>query len=115
MQYILLMGRAILSSIISITTKNNTHDISGAKSAYITTNAATTGTAIDTRSRDNVVPYVGVDMQGYYTSMPQTRNFTIPYFPSNYYEDSFRLISQSGMNTYVMCSIGSPILEILIS
>jgi hypothetical protein len=41
---------------------------------------------------------VGVDMQGYYTSMPQTRNFTIPYFPSNYYEDSFRLISQSGMN-----------------
>jgi hypothetical protein len=78
--------------------KNNTYDISGAKSAHITTNAATTGTAIDTRSSDNIVPYMGVDMQGYYTSMPQTRNFTIPYFPSNYYEDSFRLISRSGMN-----------------
>ncbi|HZA06329.1 MAG TPA: hypothetical protein VE619_01385 [Nitrososphaeraceae archaeon] len=64
---------------ISITTKIIL-DISGAKSAYTTTKAATTGTAIDTRSRDNVVPYVGVDMQGYYTSMPQTRNFTFLIF-----------------------------------
>ncbi|HET7390027.1 MAG TPA: cellulase family glycosylhydrolase [Nitrososphaeraceae archaeon] len=77
--------------------KNTTYDISGAKSVSITTNS-TANTAADTSSRDNIVPYVGVDMQGYYTSMPQTRNFTIPYFPSNYYEDSFRLISQSGMN-----------------
>jgi hypothetical protein len=77
--------------------KNTTYDISGAKSASITANS-TANTAADTSSRDNIVPYVGVDMQGYYTSMPQTRNFTIPYFPSNYCEDNFRLISQSGMN-----------------
>jgi hypothetical protein len=77
--------------------KNNAYDISGAKSVSILTNP-TANTAADKSSRDNIVPYVGVDMQGYYTSMPQTRNFTIPYFPSNYYEDSFRLISQSGMN-----------------
>ncbi|HEY5631490.1 MAG TPA: cellulase family glycosylhydrolase [Nitrososphaeraceae archaeon] len=77
--------------------KNNAYDISGAKSVSILTNP-TANTAADKSSRDNIVPYVGVDMQGYYTSMPQTRNFTIPYFPSNYYEGSFRLISQSGMN-----------------
>jgi len=42
--------------------KNTTHDISGAKSASVTANS-TANTAADTSSRDNIVPYVGVDMQ----------------------------------------------------
>lgn len=40
---------------------------------------------------------IGVDMLGYYTSSPQTREFKDP-LPENYFDDSFRLISQAGMN-----------------
>jgi hypothetical protein len=40
---------------------------------------------------------IGVDMLGYYTSMPQTREFKDP-LPENYFDDSFKLISQAGLN-----------------
>lgn len=40
---------------------------------------------------------IGVDMIGYYTAMPQTRDFKAP-LPENYFDDSFKLISQAGMN-----------------
>lgn len=40
---------------------------------------------------------IGVNMFGYYTSIPETRNFN-GVLPENYYEDSFRLMSQAGMN-----------------
>jgi cellulase (glycosyl hydrolase family 5) len=43
------------------------------------------------------IPYVGVNMRGYYTSVPQIKNST-SHLPVNYYDDSFRLISQAGMN-----------------
>ena len=42
-------------------------------------------------------PYVGVNMRGFYTSMSQSKNYS-NFPPSNYFEDSFKLISQSGMN-----------------
>ena len=48
----------------------------------------------DTKS---VVPFIGVAMRGYYTSMVSYRNFSTP-FPMKYYEDSLKLISQAGMN-----------------
>jgi hypothetical protein len=41
-------------------------------------------------------PFIGVAMRGYYTSLAQLQHFST--FPANYYEDSFRLISQAGMN-----------------
>ncbi len=41
--------------------------------------------------------YIGVNMKGLYTSIPQQRESSSS-FPVNYYEDSFRLISEAGMN-----------------
>jgi Cellulase (glycosyl hydrolase family 5) len=47
----------------------------------------------------NSKPFVGVNMRGYYTSsIVQNRDFGLTPFPKNYYEDSFRTISQAGMN-----------------
>lgn len=42
-------------------------------------------------------PYVGVNMRGFYTSMSQSKNYS-NFPPNNYFEDSFKLISQAGMN-----------------
>lgn len=42
-------------------------------------------------------PLIGVNMLGYYTSLPQTRDFKNP-FPDNYYDESFKLIKDGGMN-----------------
>src|SRR5574339_224025 len=41
--------------------------------------------------------FFGVNMKGYYTSMPQTRTIA-SIMPANYFDDSFRLISEAGMN-----------------
>ena len=43
------------------------------------------------------VPYLGVDMSGYYTRDPQAREPSYE-LPVNYFEDSFRILSQAGMN-----------------
>src|SRR5207248_10279935 len=44
-------------------------------------------------------PYLGVDMNGIITSSSQAKNFTSSsHLPVNYYDDSFRIISQGGMN-----------------
>src|SRR5215207_7241422 len=40
---------------------------------------------------------IGVNMLGYYTSLPQTRDFKNP-LPDNYYDQSFKLIKDGGMN-----------------
>jgi hypothetical protein len=41
--------------------------------------------------------YLGVDMSGFYTRNPQARDRSYD-LPANYFEDSFRIISQAGMN-----------------
>jgi hypothetical protein len=41
-------------------------------------------------------PLVGMNMRGYYTGMSQTRDVEF-YFPSDYYEESFKIFSQSGI------------------
>jgi len=41
--------------------------------------------------------FFGVNMKGYYTSMPQSRTIG-SIMPANYFDDSFRLISEAGMN-----------------
>ena len=44
-------------------------------------------------------PFLGVDMNGLNTSSSQAKNFTSSsHFPVNYYDDSFRVLSQAGMN-----------------
>jgi hypothetical protein len=42
-------------------------------------------------------PLIGVNMLGYYTSLPQTRDFKNP-FPDSYYDQSFKIIKDGGMN-----------------
>jgi hypothetical protein len=46
----------------------------------------------------NVEPYVGVNMRGVSTAMSEQKNDTKTSVPANYYEDSFRILSQAGMN-----------------
>ena len=41
--------------------------------------------------------FFGVNMKGYYTSMPQSRTIEST-MPANYFDDSFKLISEAGMN-----------------
>lgn len=41
--------------------------------------------------------FYGVNMKGYHTSMPQART-TGSIMPANYFDDSFKLISEAGMN-----------------
>ena len=41
--------------------------------------------------------FFGVNMKGYYTSMPQSRTIG-SVMPQNFFDDSFRLISEAGMN-----------------
>ena len=43
---------------------------------------------------DEGQPYLGVNMRGYYTSMPQSREFKF-LFPDNYYETSFKTLSKA--------------------
>ena len=43
------------------------------------------------------VPYLGVDMSGFYTRDPQAREPSYD-LPVNYFEDSFRILSEAGMN-----------------
>jgi hypothetical protein len=43
------------------------------------------------------VPYLGVDMSGFYTRDPQARNPTYD-LPANYFDNSFKILSEAGMN-----------------
>ena len=43
-------------------------------------------------------PFKGVDMRGIYTNLVENRDKSISNAPKDYYEDSFRAISQAGMN-----------------
>ena len=42
-------------------------------------------------------PLVGVNMRGFYTNIPQERDFKIP-IPPNYYDQSFKILSESGID-----------------
>jgi hypothetical protein len=43
-------------------------------------------------------PYYGVDMRGVNTAVSQVKNSTLESLPPNYYEDSFRILHDAGMN-----------------
>ena len=60
----------------------------------------------------NRTPSVGVNMHGYYTSMAESRDLKIP-FPENYYVNSFKTISQAGMNLFVTSLLGRPMKKTL--
>jgi hypothetical protein len=43
-------------------------------------------------------PYIGVNMRGVHTAVSETKNNATRSLPANYYEDSFRILSEAGMN-----------------
>jgi Cellulase (glycosyl hydrolase family 5) len=43
-------------------------------------------------------PFYGVDMRGVHTAVSQQKNSTLESLPPNYYEDSFRILHDAGMN-----------------
>lgn len=51
-------------------------------------------------NNDKNVPFMGVNVRGFYTSLQYDtdRYPHAPPFPVDYYENSFRLISQAGMD-----------------
>jgi Cellulase (glycosyl hydrolase family 5) len=66
-------------------------------------NTATYGTPIYSNVYAQVTtgnePYVGVNMRGVYTAVSETKNnVSAVSLPANYYEDSFRILSEAGMN-----------------
>ena len=51
-------------------------------------------------AQDNNKTHLGVNMRGYYTSMPASRDFKFP-FPDNYYDTSFKDISKANIVDHV--------------
>jgi hypothetical protein len=97
----ILLSSILVLSLFSITTRVDTNRNNEqsfvipspvyAQNVQNSNNASTSNNA----SR----PFIGVNMRGYYTSsILENRPFGNTSFPANYYEDSFRAISQAGMN-----------------
>jgi hypothetical protein len=82
--------KVILSILLSSVIILSVVTISNNKASYVSVASAQ-------KSTENTPPYLGVNMRGLYTSGSQLKN-TSGSLPKNYYEDSFRLISQAGMN-----------------
>jgi hypothetical protein len=60
------------------------------------------GDTTNTRSTNQVnVPHLGVNMRGYYSSMPQTREGLKNLFPGNYYESSFKTLKEANIIDHV--------------
>ena len=74
---------------------NNVH----AQQQNVTTNQ--THVVVDNQNaQDNNKTHLGVNMRGYYTSMPQSRDFKFP-FPDNYYDTSFKELSKANIVDHV--------------
>ena len=70
---------------------------------YAQQNVTTNQTRLDVDKQivqDNNKTHLGVNMRGYYTSMPQSRDFKFP-FPDNYYDTSFKDISKANIVDHV--------------
>ena len=70
---------------------------------YAQQNVTTNQTSLDVDKQivqDNNKTHLGVNMRGYYTSMPQSRDFKFP-FPDNYYDTSFKDISKANIVDHV--------------
>jgi hypothetical protein len=70
---------------------------------YAQQNVTTNQTSLDVDkqiAQDNNKTHLGVNMRGYYTSMPASRDFKFP-FPDNYYDTSFKDISKANIVDHV--------------
>ncbi len=93
MQFLKVIILVISFSIIT-TTNISTFDKPIVSLAYAQSNQSDSST--DSSNDNN--PFIGVNVRGYYPSMSQARgDYSIP-LPLKYYEESFKILSEAGMN-----------------
>ena len=98
---VLLSSLLILSLFSILLVKNgninNGQQRTGILAPAYAQNTPQSGVGGASSSIKATTPFMGVDMRGFNTATVQERTVH-PNFPVNYYEDSFRAISQAGMN-----------------
>jgi Cellulase (glycosyl hydrolase family 5) len=84
----------LIFMVINAATTNNANNPFFIDSAYSQRTAPTTAEATTSSGGG---PYIGVNVNGLATSRSEAKTSS-PSIPLNYYDDSFRIISQGGMN-----------------
>jgi hypothetical protein len=106
MKYDSIINKYILTIIVlcfTVTTSSYILNNVPVKNVYAQQNVTTNQTSLDVDkqiAQDNNKTHLGVNMRGYYTSMPQSRDFKFP-FPDNYYDTSFKDISKANIVDHV--------------
>ena len=106
MKYDSIINKYILTIIVlcfTVTTSLYILNNVPVNKVYAQHNVTTNQTSLDVNNQiaqDNNKTHLGVNMRGYYTSMPQSRDFKFP-FPDNYYDTSFKDISKANIVDHV--------------
>ena len=106
MKYDSIINKYILTIIVlcfTVTTSLYILNNVPVNNVYAQHNVTTNQTSLDVDKQivqDNNKTHLGVNMRGYYTSMPQSRDFKFP-FPDNYYDTSFKDISKANIVDHV--------------
>jgi hypothetical protein len=106
MKYDSIINKYILTIIVlcfTVTTSLYILNNVPVNNVYAQQNVTTNQTRLDVDkqiAQDNNKTHLGVNMRGYYTSMPQSRDFKFP-FPDNYYDTSFKDISKANIVDHV--------------
>ena len=106
MKYDSIINKYILTIIMlcfTVTTSLSILNNVPVNNVYAQQNVTTNQTSLDVDkqiAQDNNKTHLGVNMRGYYTSMPASRDFKFP-FPDNYYDTSFKDISKANIVDHV--------------
>ena len=106
MKYDSIINKYILTIIVlcfTVTTSLYILNNVPVNNVYAQQNVTTNQTSLDVDkqiAQDNNKTHLGVNMRGYYTSMPASRDFKFP-FPDNYYDTSFKDISKANIVDHV--------------
>jgi hypothetical protein len=106
MKYDSIINKYILTIIVlcfTVTTSLYILNNVPVNNVYAQQKVTTNQTSLDVDkqiAQDNNKTHLGVNMRGYYTSMPQSRDFKFP-FPDNYYDTSFKDISKANIVDHV--------------
>jgi hypothetical protein len=92
MQFQKIVISLILFSIIT------TANISTFDKPIVSLASAQSNHSSDSNSNNDNNPFIGVNVRGYYPSMSEVRgDYSVP-LPAKYYEESFKILSEAGMN-----------------
>ena len=92
-----IMKNAVLLIIFSILVLFSTIMTTAPRSSFLYTDSV----AYSQQNNDNEnhrVAYKGVNVLGYYTSIPESRENNKQIIPPDYYDETFKTISKAGMN-----------------